>query len=441
MFFLSGCDFGQNSDPFAQLPNEELATISGEIFPFALSVSTQATHRLEADRKLVALLASDIVRLEDFEGKDVELEGVYRKEKMREIFWVQKIRIKNVLAPESELKYERFETKNYTFTYPKEWEYTTAADGTVRFIEKADEARRVFFTFGVGQVEHRDKRSDPNVLIANLAGIKKTRKDELDRDRQEIVLFSNISDRKYSFEFISTFEEFDKKKYFFQLLNSFLEGEENVVTAKDEDLRKLASLESAKVITYEEVEIPEEKPVLKAETPEAIEVITEDEGNDIEESLPESLEPKAEEKGLFERIFGSSDENETIEVIEPIQPVETETIAKTKPGNFKNLLDDRAYLYDSEYFGLSVKIPYGYWFQNFGSTDDALLRLGIAKKSIESEADPIVWLKIKNGAVSGFSEKCNDKCVIAFKRDNKTLYEITGGDSYRDLMLSILSSL
>ncbi|NJP03796.1 hypothetical protein HC823_00765 [Candidatus Gracilibacteria bacterium] len=213
--FLSGCDFGQKPDPFAQLPGEKLQSISGEIFPFDLSVSTRATHRLEADRKLVALLASDIVRLEDFEGKEVELEGVYRKEKMREIFWVHKIRVKNVIAPISELEYERFSTDKYTFTYPKTWEYTTATDGTVRFVEKSDEARRVFFTFGVGQIEHKDKSTDPNVLIANLAGVKKTKKDELDRDRQDIQLFSNISDRKYSFEFMSSFEEFEKRKNFF----------------------------------------------------------------------------------------------------------------------------------------------------------------------------------------------------------------------------------
>ncbi len=436
--FLAGCDFDSEPDPFAQLPGEKLETLSGEVFPFDLSVSTRATHRLEANRKLVGLLASDIVRLEDFEGKEVEVEGVYRKEKMREIFWVHKIRVKNVIAPESELDYERFSTENYTFTYPKNWEYTTAADGTVRFVEKEDEARRVFFTFGVGQVEHRDKRSDPNVLIANLAGVKKTRKDELDRDRQDIELFSNISDRKYSFEFISSFEEFDKKKDFFQLLNSFVEGKDAVAVAQAEDLKKLAALESEKVVTYDEVEIPAEEIAVVAEETPAEEVVS-DTPNTEEPTEPASEEEK---KGLFEKLFGSSDDEEKEEPAkEEVVAPEPETSVQTSPGNFNNLIDDRAYSYDSELFGLNVKIPYGHWFQNFGASDNALMRLGISKKAISSEADPVIWLEIKNGAVSGFSEKCNDTCVISSKRDTDSHFEITGPAEYRDEMLSVWSSL
>jgi hypothetical protein len=367
-----------------------------------------------------------------------------------------------VIAPESELDYGRFETKNYTFIYPKSWEYTTATDGTVRFVEKSDEERRVFLTFGVEQVAHQDKRSDPNVLIANLAGIKKTKKDELDRDRQEIMLFSNASDRKYSFEFISGVEEFEKKKYFSQLLNSFLEGEENVKNAKEEDLKKLAVMESGKggetqIVPYEVA--PTEENIEPVPAPE--EVIKEEIKEEPKESLesvetpvielPENLLPDEdqlvepvgteEKKGFFERLFGSDESEEVVVKTPETIPPETKTTTQNTPGNFNNMLDARSYSYQAELFDLSLKIPYGHWFQNFGASGTALMRLGISKKAINSESDPVVWFKIIEGSQTGFSEKCNDTCVIAFPRDDSTHFEIKGDKVYRDLMLSIWSSL
>ena len=82
---LSACVFPEKNDPFSRLPEEAVETLEGEIFPFSVSVSTRATHRLENEGKLVAYVASDIARLSDFEGREVEIDGVRRTEKMREI--------------------------------------------------------------------------------------------------------------------------------------------------------------------------------------------------------------------------------------------------------------------------------------------------------------------------------------------------------------------
>ena len=70
---LSACVWPEKNDPFERLPEEELETIEGTIYPFSVSVSTRATHRLEKDNHLVAFLASNIIRLEDFEGRKATL--------------------------------------------------------------------------------------------------------------------------------------------------------------------------------------------------------------------------------------------------------------------------------------------------------------------------------------------------------------------------------
>ena len=83
---ISACVSPEQEDPFERLPEEPVETLAGEIFPFSVSISTRATHRLENDGKLVAYLASKIVRLEDFEGRKVEVDGVWRTEKCEKFF-------------------------------------------------------------------------------------------------------------------------------------------------------------------------------------------------------------------------------------------------------------------------------------------------------------------------------------------------------------------
>ena len=136
---LTACVLPEQEDPFERLPEEHLETIEGKLFPFSVSVSTRATHRLERDGKLVGYLASDLVQLAEFEGQDVLLEGVWRNEKMRQIFWVEGIKVA-VLAVknEEETGPERFSTKKFTMLVPSNWEYSLAPNGVAYFLNKED---------------------------------------------------------------------------------------------------------------------------------------------------------------------------------------------------------------------------------------------------------------------------------------------------------------
>jgi len=147
---LTACVLPEKEDPFERLPEEKLETIEGKLFPFSVSVSTRATHRLEQSSKLVGYLASDLVQLAEFEGQEVALEGVWRNEKMRQIFWVEGIKVQTLeeLA-EDENAPQRLTTKRFTMLLPAHWEYSLAPNGVAYFLNKEDPARRVFLTFGV----------------------------------------------------------------------------------------------------------------------------------------------------------------------------------------------------------------------------------------------------------------------------------------------------
>ena len=263
---LSACVLPEKSDPFERLPESKIEVVRGTIFPFSVSISTRATHRLERDGKLVSYLASKIVNLDDFLNREVELEGFFRREKMREIFWAEKVRLLDI--PESKIsekKETRFSTRKFSFKFPSNWEHSRSPDGTVYFLDKNDPARRVFFQFSAEKLDSNDKKIDPNVLISNLAGVKKISTDQFGRERQEITLFSNIFDRKYTLIFTANFEDFEKKKEFFRLLNSFVEGEKNVENAIENDKKVAAEEEAARISNLKNGESASEKTSEKKE--------------------------------------------------------------------------------------------------------------------------------------------------------------------------------
>ncbi len=437
---ISACVFPGKDDPFSRVSQERMETLSGEIFPFSVSVATRVTHRLESNGKLAAFLASDIVRLDDFEGQRVEVDGVRRKEKMREIFWVSAIRLLDLdKQTEQEPLDERYITKRFSFVYPPTWERSVSPAGVVHFLDKSDEARRVFLTFEAEDLERGDKKTDPNVLIANLAGIKKMTTDELDRERQELVLFSNIYDKKYKFVFTSAFEEFEKKKSFFKLLNSFVEGEENVLKAKEDDLKLIAERESQKIQSSEKLVVTEEKPE----------------------------EPKSE--SILDKLFGGEEKTEEVVAQEP-EKTDAETVEKQKEevpapakgtppasakedasplvfsasGDFTNLIDDKAFLYESQYYGFRMWVPYGYWFRNFGPSENAVARIGFSDQDFTNPVDAKFWLEILNDAnpPKSFAEKINDtRVVIESPRDDASFFRFNGLKAFRDAMRSIQATV
>jgi len=429
---LVGCELQlPTADPFER-EEQVLQTIEGEVFSFDISVATQATHRLEKEGRLVALLASDIIPLQKFENREVKLQGTYKTEKMREIFWVEGIELLALTEEEEQdMTEERFLAKDFTFLFPANWEYSTAPDGTAYFAEKGDPAKRVFLKFSVSELTREDRKLDPNVLIANLSGHKKSSNDDLKREEQDIALFSNVNrDRKYSFYFVTQFEDFEKKKQFFALLNSFIEGEEAVQTQKEEDLR----IQAQKIL--EKVKEEEERQKL-----EAIQAEFEEE---------EIVEAQTEEEGLFSKIIDKISQTEEDvpeeELIEEI--VEEKRLEEEKEKwAFDDLIDGRAYPYTSKGLRFSMKIPFGFWFVNYGAVGDTLGTIGIANNELGGLADADFVLEVieATGGVDALSQETleDGRIVIKFPREGfeNSHFQLVGPAEFRDAMLSIWATV
>lgn len=432
---ISACAFPESDDPFSRVSEEQTQTLEGEIFPFSVSVATRASHRLEKEGKLVAYLASDIVRLDDFVGRNVEVDGVMRTEKMREIFFVESIRLLDVdQVRQEELEDKLFSTKRFAFIYPSDWENSISPAGLAHFTQKDDPARRVFLVFSVEELERRDTRLDPNVLISNLAGTKKISTDELDRERQEVVLFSNKYDQKYRFVFTSQFEEFEKKKDFFKLLNSFVEGEEETHVAEEAYQRRLAELEADKIKETSPVSEPEETEVAKEEESESFlgKLFGNKDGEEEEVvSEPEETETEPVEEVVTEK-----------PVVE--KPKEASPFESVQEGDFTNLIDDKAFQYESSYYGFRMQVPWGYWFRNFGPSEGKVARIGFSNEEFTEFTGAKFWLEVLSDDTppTQRSEKANDtQIVIEFPRNDKSYFRFTGLKQFRDAMRSIEESV
>lgn len=420
--FLSACVWPEKHDPFERLPEEQLETLQGTIYPFSVSVSTRATHRLEKDNHLVSFLASNIIRLEDFEGRKVEVDGVRRTEKMREIFWVEAIRLEELPALEDiEPKEARFATKNFSFVHPSHWEYTQAPNGTLYFTDKNDVARRVFLTFSASELLSSDTNIETNILIANLAGTKEIITDETNRERQEIMLFSNTENTKYKFVFDSQFEDFEGKQAFFKLLNSFIEGEENVTKAVEDDKKKEAERQAKQLEILKARELVENSIKGGDEEEETIEEKSSQEQEDTKDSVGE--------------------ESEVEEVIKEGPTVEEESDIIIG-GDFKNLVDERAFYYESGHYRFSMKVPYGFWFRNFGPVDGSIAKIGFADHEITGPADTQFSLEIITGELPEEGEVLEDGILmIMAQRSDKTYYRLSGNGKWRDAMKSVQATL
>ncbi len=414
------------NDPFAPFQEEPRETLVGEVLPFDLSVATRATHRLERDEKLIALLASEIVPLEEFEGQEVSVTGVRRSEKMRELFIVDELHLLSdeLAKDEDDLQLpERFSTQNFSFVFPRDWQYSTAPDGTMHFTEKTDEHGRVFLQFTVSPKERRDKKTTATVSIGEFKGTKSVMGDQLGREHQKIVLWSNNSNKKYTFSFNANFEEFEKKKAFFQLLNSFIEGEDVVREAQNEERRLQAEREAEKVRE------------LTKETEQ-------------EETLLETVDTEEEEKpeekkeGLFSRLFNDSGKN--IDTEEALRRASESAADIPLKDDYENLIDAKAFPYSSAHLKFSMKAPWGYWFKNVGPTEPLLLQFGFAKHEIEGIADSEFLLEIvpsENPVTTARERKVDETLFIEWARDDSSFFRLHGPMSSRDAMRSIQSTV
>lgn len=420
LLFLTACVWPEkSSDPFERLPEEKLETIEGTIYPFSVSVKTSATHRLEKDNRLVAFLASNIVRLEDFEGRKVQLDGTMRTEKMREIFWVEAIRLQEVISlDELEPLDLRYSTKTFSFLYPHNWEYTQAPNGTLYFKDKNDAAGRVFLTFTPSEVSSADTNIEKNVLISNMAGTKNISTDDSGQERQELVLFSNRSNQKYSFVFLSPFEDFERKQAFFKLLNSFIEGEEKVYEALESDKKEQAARQAKQAEFLRLQELLNSSDIIEEEDVSEKESLEEEDGEDAssEEDLKEVEEKPATTPATPSFELG---------------------------GDFTNEIDDRAFYYESSHYNFSMKVPYGYWFKNFGPVEGAIAKIAFAKQDIASFAERDFALSILSGEFEGKPTESVEAGILTIKapRSGNTYYRLRGPAGFRDSMWSVVSTI
>ena len=266
----------------------------------------------------------------------------------------------------------------------------------------------------------------------NQTGIKDISTDEFDRERQEITLFSNISNQKYKFVFTHNFEEFEKKKSFFKLLNSFLEGEENVLKAKKQDLKVEAEKEAEKARAKGGGQ-------LKIKNEESLYVKTSQDRLIMEERMNKRNEGDAQASRQSSERTSEEEVN--------FDPEGIEEASKPVPvalKDFVNLIDERAYPYESEYYKLSMKFPFGYWFRNFGPSETTITRLGAAKQKINSEDDVHFWIEIigvENPPRETTERQEEDRLIINWPRTEKSFFRATGATNFRDAMLSTLSSI
>lgn len=435
---ISACVFTpqEPETPFETIETKDLITLDGEVYPFSVSISTRATHRLaNIDGKLIAYLYSDIVDLSQFESHIVELDGFWKNEKMQEIFYVEAIRLQDLdesLEDEDPIP-QRFTTKNFTFQYPPTWEYSRSPIGVAHFTDKQDTQRRVFLQFSAEKPTKQDLQKEPNVSISGMNGIQTITFDTAEKENQEINLFSNYFDKKYTFIFSGTPEQ---KKDFLLLINSFVEGAQEVAQVLEEEKRLLAEREASKLKQKKEaLALKELEDMLDTNNTEEDDQ-TQQDIEDSEDAMENENQNDNETKNMNTESESESENNtDTAPLLGTDIPVDK---------NFENLIDERAFAYTSDYYNLALKVPFGYWFRNFGPQDEKLFRIGFAPHEINSEADPTFWLEgiTTDNAPQVFTQKNDNKNIIlTFPRTKTSYFQFTGPVEYRDAMMSILLSI
>ena len=91
-----------------------------------------------------------------------------------------------------------------------------------------------------------------------------------------------------------------------------------------------------------------------------------------------------------------------------------------------------------------MKVPWGYWFRNFGQSESALARIGFADHDMSGEEDSEFWLEIlgDQDPVSAFSEQlAGDQLILEFPRNKNSFFRFSGPERFRDAMLSIYSTI
>lgn len=159
--------------------------LEGIVRPIGVTIYQEGTHRLESNNKLLVLLASDAVNLEEFENREVTVTGVVKDtvEGSQKIMTVHTIKALESVASEKKVFNEI--GQEYYFSYPASWNYKREV-GKVLLFEADDSQQLPLVTIlqyqnisvpliewlGTQQIE--TAMSETQVLLAGLNGIRRT---------------------------------------------------------------------------------------------------------------------------------------------------------------------------------------------------------------------------------------------------------------------------
>jgi len=210
----------------------------------------------------------------------------------------------------------------------------------------------------------------------------------------------------------------------FDVLQSFVEGEEAVQEVVIAEQKAKAAEEAERLALAEAAE--------KANA-------------EAKESVQEEDTAVEKAKDLISGLLDSEAEPEPVTEVEtPTTPVVAEEPTIVASEDYKNLIDSRAYNYESQSLGFSLKVPFAFWFRNFGALTGSKISIGVADNPVNTTRDVKMWVRVlsKDNPAEGTTELITGSGVTLIKkRDATSVYEITGPIGYRDALWSIADSI
>lgn len=272
-----------------ELYKNELKQMEGEIKLLGVSIYEEATHRLEEDDKLVVLLRSEKVNLEDYLNQRVKVQGIVKDTARGD----QKIMTVSSLEKQGDIGTQRFDELTYemNFSYPSEWEYSLE-DDKVKFTIKQggeDVTTVIVYQYEDEEVplnvwlEDRDQNliyEESQVSVGGQTGVRRTIKNG---EEEIIKTYVMGGDNYYELRLVD--QDSIVKGQYLELIDSFVS--QGVVKEKSEEEGLEAIDKDKDAEGSEDAEGMEEEAVKDVEQPE-------EEENTQEEDMEENNEEKEE---------------------------------------------------------------------------------------------------------------------------------------------------
>jgi hypothetical protein len=317
--------------------------LTGIVKPLGVSIYKEGTHRLESDNSLIALLESKDFDLDEYEHKEVELEGIIRDaiEDGLTIMSISKVNVIDDLIEDlnilDEIGY------NFHFEYPSSWEYTKGV-GKLIFYKLNDEKEIPLITVlqhpnvdvpieaWLDTLEEEISFREIHIKVGDEPGYRKTGRDG---DGTEIVksyVKDETNDAIYEIRYIGNNQTV--KTHYLNIVDEFRIGaieveieeeEERVVPVKPELEEEGTNKEEASI-----EEVPESEQVLVAEPEPEPEPESEPEPEPQQESNLDPVIKKSESKNTSTQTAGGTGDN-----VSPFTPLSEDDISKGVQGGYK----------------------------------------------------------------------------------------------------------